>query len=61
MVGDKIYKMSDDVQIIDASDILNYKTISVKELAASKSYSATLYSEKPASENGVIRIVKVTK
>lgn len=61
MVGGTIYKMSDDVQIIDASDILNYKTISVKELAASKSYSATLYSEKPVSQNGVIRIIKVTK
>lgn len=61
MIDGKIYKMADDVQIIDTSDVFNYKTLSVKELSAAKTSSITAYSERSANDNGLIRLVKITR
>ncbi len=59
MVNSKIYKMDDNVQIVNVSGT-SYKTMSVNELAKSKVSKVTLYSDTSDKENAVIRVVTVT-
>lgn len=59
MVDGNIYKLSDDVFIVDTSDMINYKTVSIKELSSMNGAHVTLYSDKSASDNGVIRVIKI--
>ena len=59
MVDNRIYKLSDDVLIVDVSTPSNYKILSVNDLAAYNGAVVTLYSESSA-ENSVVRIIKVS-
>lgn len=57
-VGSKIYKLSDNVQIVDISNTSNFKTITIDDLAKDLALSVILYSDK---SNGVIRVITVKK
>ncbi len=61
MLNNKVYKMDDDVQIVDVTDVTNYKTISISELEQSNVSSVRLYSESKASEDGTVRIILVKR
>ena len=55
MINSTIYKMSDDVEIINTKNISSYSTISINELQSSKNANVTIYSDR----NNVVRIVLV--
>lgn len=57
-VGDNVYSMSADVQIVNISDPSNYATISVDELK-NVSGTVTLYSDTSSSSACVIRVITV--
>ena len=57
-VGDNIYKLSDNVQIVDISDTSQMKGITVDDLAKMLSATVTLYSDKA---DGIIRVITVRK
>ncbi len=59
MVNSVIYKMDDNVEIVNTTNSTAYKTMSVNELAKSNVSSITLYSDKNASDDVVIRLVSV--
>ena len=59
MVNSIIYNMDDDVEIVNTNNT-TYKTMSVNELAKSDISSITLYSDKAASDDTIIRLVMVT-
>ena len=60
MVDNTIYTMTDNVQIIDATNSTNLKVVSVNDLNPSKVSSVVLYSDKHSSQDPIIRLVKVT-
>lgn len=60
MINNTIYKMADNVLIVDTSDTLNYKTLSLNDLTSKKISSVAIYSDKSASADGIIRVIKVT-
>ena len=55
---DKIYTLSDNVQIVDISDTSKMKAITIDDLAKMPSASVTLYSDKA---DGIIRVITVRK
>lgn len=59
MINDKIYKMSDDVLIVDMTDSYTLKTLSVSDIVNKNVSYVALYSEKTASDDCVIRVVTV--
>ena len=59
MINSKIYNMDDDVEIINTNSTV-YNTMSINELKNSKVSSITLYSDKPVSDDTIIRLVLVS-
>ena len=59
MINGKIYKMSDDVLIVDMTDSYTLKTLSVSDIVNKNVSYVALYSEKTASDDCVIRVVTV--
>ena len=57
-IGEKIYKLSDNVQIVDISDTSKIKSLTIDDLAKNLSASVSIYSEKI---DGVIRVITVRK
>ena len=55
---DKIYTLSDNVQIVDISDTEKMRLITIDDLAKMLSASVTLYSDKA---DGIIRVITVRK
>lgn len=60
MVDNTIYTMTDNIQIIDATNSTDFKIVSVNDLNPQKVTSVVLYSDKQASSDPIIRLVKVT-
>lgn len=60
MINSVIYSMDDNVEIVNMTDSGSLKTMSVNELAKSKVSSVTVYSDKSASDDTIIRLVAVT-
>ena len=60
-VGNTVYKMWDMAQIVDITDMDNYKTVTVSELANLKTASVKLYSDKAVNKGGIIRAITVTR
>lgn len=60
MINSVIYGMDDNVEIVNMTDLGSLKTMSVNELAKSKVSSVTVYSDKTASDDTIIRLVAVT-
>ena len=60
MINNTIYKIADNVLIVDTTDILNYKTLSLNDLTSKKVTSVVIYSDKSAAADGIIRVIKVT-
>lgn len=58
-IGNTIYKMADDVEIINITDISKYKTMSIDELASSKVSRIEIYSERSDTLSAVVRLVAV--
>ena len=60
MINSVIYSMEDNVEIVNMTNTGSLKTMSVNELAKSKVSSVTVYSDKSASDDTIIRLVAVT-
>lgn len=60
MLKNTVYKMAEDVEIVDITSTTNIRTISIDELASMNNIvSVTLYSDKTISNGGVVRVVTV--
>lgn len=57
-VGSKIYKLSDNVQIVDISNVSKMKSVTIDDLEKNLSASVVLYSDKA---DGVIRVITMSK
>lgn len=59
--GSTVYKMSDNVQIVEITNSRTKKTISVDELAGmTGDVTVSLYSDKSVAQGGIVRVVTVT-
>jgi hypothetical protein len=56
--GNKIYKLADNVQIVDISDTSKMKSVTIDDLQKDLSASVVLYSDK---SDGVIRVITMNK
>lgn len=57
-IGSKIYKLADNVQIVDISNTSKMKSVTIDDLQENLSASVTLYSD---TANGVIRVITMSK
>lgn len=57
-IGSKIYKLADNVQIVDISNTSKMKSVTIDDLQQNLSASVTLYSD---TANGVIRVITMSK
>lgn len=60
LINSKIYKLAQNVEIIDTTNLNNYRTISVDELASSKVKSIVLYTDKNLDSSSLVRVITVT-
>ncbi len=60
MLNSKIYKLAQNVEIVDITNINNYRTISVDELASSNVKSIVLYADKNLDSSSIVRVITVT-
>lgn len=60
MLGSNIYEMAAQVEIVDITSNTNTRSLSIDELAdLSNISSVTLYSDKSASNGGIVRLITV--
>ncbi len=60
MLGSTIYNMAAQVEIADITSLTNIRTITIDELAGMGNISSvTLYSDKSASNGGIVRLITV--
>ena len=60
MLDGTVYKMSDDVLIVDITDTSNYKTLSIDDLTALNSiHTVQIYSDKTIAKGGIVRAITV--
>jgi len=60
-IGKNIYKIADNVQIFEKTSNTNIRSISIDELINTGSASATLYSDKSATNGGLVRVITINK
>lgn len=58
-VGDRVFQLSPDVQIVNVGKISDFTTISIDELTSGNVGKVTLYSDTSATDACVIRVITV--
>ena len=60
MINSVVYAMDDNVEIVDMTNTNSLKTISLNEISNRKVSSINLYSDKPVSDDTIVRLLAVT-